>query len=91
VERDASRQLAFIFCQQQAAMGRCIVARKPGEFLIEVLEAKAEAERFCVLEEKVASLRDLSIRFRLRNPETRDCTRYPISIPPFTLSTWPLM
>lgn len=72
-------------------MGRCIVARKPGEFLIEVLEAKAEAERFCVLEEKVASLRDLSIRFRLRNPETRDCTRYPISIPPFTLSTWPLM
>jgi hypothetical protein len=31
------------------------------------------------------------MRFRLHNRETRDGTRYPISIPPFTLSTWPLM
>jgi hypothetical protein len=91
VQRHASRQLAFIFCHQQAAIRRGIATGKSGEFLVEVLEAKAEAERFSVLEEKLSRLRDLSMRFRLHNRETRDRTRYPISIPPFTLSTWPLM
>jgi hypothetical protein len=31
------------------------------------------------------------MRFCLQNRQTRDRTRYPMSIPPFTLSTCPVM
>ena len=119
VQGDAAGQFAFEFRQQKTAVGRGVVAGQSREFLIEVLEAEAEAERLRVFEEKFTSLCDLVRGCRLRNCKTFNhrghrghrgksfacfrhglppCTlcplwlkAYPISMPPFTLSTWPVM
>src|SRR2546425_9459740 len=39
VQSHASCQLAFIQSEPQAAIGWLVVARKPGQFLVEILEA----------------------------------------------------
>jgi hypothetical protein len=44
VERDATSKLPFVFGQQEAAGRRRVVSGKPGEFVVEVLKAKAKAE-----------------------------------------------
>ena len=43
VQRDTSRELAGIDCQQQAPSGRGVVTGKSGQFFVESLETKAEA------------------------------------------------
>src|SRR5207253_4164115 len=63
VQSHASCQLAFIQSEPQAAIGWLVVARKPGQFLVEILEAQAEAKRAGVFEKKLADLRDLCGRF----------------------------
>ena len=63
------------------------MARKPGELLLEILEAEIDAERLCVLQEKFPSLRDLRGRLCLNQAKTGNCPCYPISIPPLTLNT----
>src|SRR5207237_5850802 len=87
VQSQASCQLAFIQSEQQAAIGWLVVARKPGQFLIEILEAQAETKRTGVFEKEFADLRDLCGCFSFPDREPRNPVRYPISIPPFTLST----
>ena len=66
VQRHASGELVLVFGQQQSAVRRDVVARKIRQFLIEVLEAEAEAERSRVFEEKFAGLRDLRGRLGLQ-------------------------
>ena len=87
MQSHASCQLAFIQSEQQAAIGWLVVARKPGQFLIEILEAQAETKRTGVFEKEFADLRDLCGCFSFPDREPRNPVRYPISIPPFTLST----
>jgi hypothetical protein len=87
VQSHASSQFAFIQSEQQAAIGWRIVTWKSGQFLIEILEAQAEAERLRIFEEKFAGLRDLCGRFCWRYRQSRNRVRYPMSIPPFTFST----
>ena len=70
VQSDAARELAFVFGEQQAAFGWSIVAGEFGEFLVEVLEAEAEAEGLRVFEEEFAGLGDLGRGFRLRERQT---------------------
>jgi hypothetical protein len=50
MERGAGCELALVFREQQATLGRSIVARESSEFFIEVLEAEAEAEGLRVLQ-----------------------------------------
>jgi hypothetical protein len=50
VKRDAPSENAFIFGKKQAAFRRSIVARKRRKFVIEILKAQAETQRFGVLE-----------------------------------------
>jgi hypothetical protein len=83
----ASRQLPFVFRQQQTAVGRGIEARKPGKFFLKILEAEVHAERLRVLQEKFPCLGDLRGRLRLHKYKSRNCPRYPISMPPLTLNT----
>jgi len=59
VERDAARELTFIFRQQQAAFGGRVIAGQTCEFLVEILKAQAESERLGVLEKQFTSLRNL--------------------------------
>jgi hypothetical protein len=65
-----SPRVAFVFGQQQATGGRSVVAGQIGEFLIEVLEAQAEAEGLGVFEEEFAGLGDLLRRFGLSKRKT---------------------
>ena len=51
VKRDASYKFPFVFYKQQAAVGRSVLSRKLGEFLIEILKTKTEAEGLGVLKE----------------------------------------
>lgn len=87
----ASRQLPVVFRQQKAAIRWGIVARKPGKLLLKILKAQIDAERSRVLQEKFARLGDLRGRLRLHQCKSRDGVRYPISMPPLTLKTWPVM
>jgi hypothetical protein len=91
VQRDASGELAIIGRQQQAPCGRRVISGESGEFLIEALEAQAEAKRLGVFEKEFAHLRDVGGRFRLCDRQARDCARYPINMPPFTFNTCPVM
>ena len=65
VQRDATRQFASVFSQQQAAVRRGVISRKARKFLVETLKAQAEAERFSILEKKLTSLSHLGRRLRL--------------------------
>ncbi|SPF47026.1 hypothetical protein SBA1_700019 [Candidatus Sulfotelmatobacter kueseliae] len=70
MKRDATRELPFVFGQQQAAFGRTVVARQASEFLLKILEAQTEAQRLRVFEEEFKGLGDLRSRFGLSNCET---------------------
>lgn len=70
VQRHTACQCAAIFRDQQPAFRRRIISRKAGKFLIETLKAQAEAERVCILEEKLACLSDLGRRLRLVESES---------------------
>ncbi len=87
MQRHTSCELCLVIREQQSARGRHVISRKFGQFLIEVLEAKTEAERFGILEEKLTRLDDLAGRLSLRNRQSRDGVSYPMSMPPFTFST----
>jgi hypothetical protein len=91
VQGHAPCQLAFIFRQQQSSVRRRIVPGKSGEFLVEVLETEIEAKRSGIFEEKFANLRNLDGGLGWPDRKPRNGTCYPISIPPFTLSTCPVM
>ena len=65
MESDASGGSLLAQRQQQPAFRRGVVAGKSREFLIETLEAEAEAERGSVFEEEFADRGDLSWRFSL--------------------------
>ena len=67
------------------------MAGKPRQFFLEILEAEADAERLRVLLEEFAGLRYLRGRLRLQECKSGDGPRYPMSIPPFTLRTCPVM
>ena len=67
------------------------MAGKPRQFFLEILEAEADAERLRVLLEEFAGLRYLRGRLRLQERKSGDSSRYPMSIPPFTLRTCPVM
>ena len=83
----APRQLSVVFRQKKAAIRCGIVARKPSQFLLEVLKAEIDAERLRILQKQFADLCDLRSRFRLPECKSRDGPGYPMSMPPFTLST----
>jgi len=87
----AARQLPFVFRQQETAVGWGIVAGKPRKLLLKVLEAEVDAERLRVLQEKFPRLGDLRGRLDLRKCKSRNCPRYPMSMPPFTLKTCPVI
>jgi len=82
-----SRQLPLIFRQQQTSVGWGVVAGKLRKLLLKILEAKIHAERLRVLQEKLSRLGELRGRLRLHQRKPRNCPRYPISMPPLTLST----
>lgn len=63
------------------------MSRKPGKLLLKILKAEVHAERMRVLQKKFSCLRDLRGRLRLHQSQARDGPRYPMSMPPFTLST----
>ena len=67
------------------------MTRKPGKLFLEILEAKVHAERLRVLQEKFTRLCDLRRRHRLHKCQIGICSRYPMSMPPFTLKTCPVM
>jgi hypothetical protein len=67
MQRHTPCKLGFVIRQQQSALGRRVISRKFRQLLIEVLEAKTEAERSGVLEEKLTRLRNLAGRLSLRN------------------------
>ena len=54
VERNAARELIFVFGEQQAAFRGSVVAGEVGKFLVEVLKAEAETERLRILKEQFA-------------------------------------
>jgi hypothetical protein len=60
MKRDAACELAFVFGEQKSALGRSIVTGKFGEFPVEVLETKAEAEGLGILQEEFAGLGEVS-------------------------------
>src|SRR5207302_6428363 len=66
----ASGKSAVVLCEQQTAIGRGVVSRKADEFLIETLEAQAEAKRLCVFEKELACLSDVVCRFYLHQGKT---------------------
>lgn len=59
MQRNAAYRFAINFREEQPASRRRVIARKRGEFAIEVLKAQTEAERLCVLEKEFAGLRNL--------------------------------
>ena len=61
---------AFICRKQQAACWRGVVAGQAGEFLIEVLEAEAEAEGLRVFQKQLAGLGDLRGRLCMSDLKT---------------------
>ena len=52
MKRDAACYLTPILRHKKTAAGWNVVSGKSGEFLIEILEAQAEAERLGILEKK---------------------------------------
>ena len=64
---------------------------KFGKLLLKVLEAEVHTERLLVLLEKPAYLGDLRRRLRLHKYKSGNWARYPMSMPPFTLRTCPVM
>ena len=62
MQRDATRQLISILRQQQPAVRRGIISRKPGELFVEALKAETEAKRLRILEEEPTRLGHLGRR-----------------------------
>src|SRR4029077_18093995 len=65
MKRDAAGKLPGIFGQQQTAFWWRVVARKAGEFFVEILKAETKTQRLGVFEKKLSSLRDLCGRLHL--------------------------
>ena len=91
VQHNAPYQLSLVLRQQQPSLGRSVAPRQSRELLIEVLKAKTEAERMRVFEKQLPRPLDLLRAFGLRQHQPGECARYPISMPPLTLSTCPVM
>src|ERR1700687_2581288 len=70
VQSDASGELVFAGCEQKPALGRSVVTGETGQFFVEVLKAKAEAEGLRVLQEEFPGLRDLDGGFGLSKIKT---------------------
>ena len=87
----ASPQLSLILCQQKAAVGWGIVTGKPGEFFVKILKAEVHAQRVGVFQKELPRLGDLRRRLRLHKHEFGDASRYPMSMPPFTFRTCPVI
>jgi len=66
MQSNASRQMSFVFRQQQTASRRRIVAGKFRELHFEILEAEVDAERLRVLQKELAHLCNLRGSLRLR-------------------------
>ena len=81
----------MILAQQQTAVGRSIISGQFRKFLVEALETKAESQGLGVLNKQFTRLRDSCRRIVINDGEFRDGARYPMSMPPLTLSTWPVM
>ena len=58
-----------------------------GKLPLKILEAEIDPERLRILQEELSCLGDLRGRLRLRECKTRNCARYPMSMPPLTFST----
>jgi len=67
MQRDAACQLASIFCYEKPAAGWGVVSGEACEFLIEILKAQTEAERFSILDEKFTGPFNLLRRLHLRH------------------------
>ena len=91
MQSHASRQLPVVFRQQKAALRWGVVAGEPRKLWLEILKAEIDAERLGILQEQFARLRDLRGRLPLRERESRDGPRYPMSMPPFTFNTCPVI
>lgn len=55
MERDAADGLGFMIGEEQAAFWQRVLAGEIGEFLVETLEAEAEAQGLGVFEEEFAT------------------------------------
>ena len=92
MQRDATRALISILCQQQPALRRGIISRKPSELFVEALKAETKAERLSILEEELTCLGNLGRRISLQDERSQiPIPSYPINMPPFTFSTCPVM
>src|ERR1700686_4624846 len=70
VQGDAACELVFVGGEQKPTFGRSVVSGETGQFFVEVLKAKAEAEGLRVLEEEFAGLDDLCCGLDLLNGKT---------------------
>jgi len=91
MERAASGKLSVEFRDQQPPTRRCVISWQTCKFLIKVLEAETKTKRLGVFQKQLADLFDLLRRFCLLDLQPCDAANYPMSMPPFTLSTCPVM
>lgn len=89
MQRDAARKLTLGFRQQQPPIRRNVLSRQIRQLFVEILKAKAEAQRLRVLQKQLPRLLDLRRRFRWNDMES-GCL-HPINMPPLILSTCPVM
>src|SRR6185437_3031966 len=93
VQGNATGEVPAQSRQQQSSLWRSVVAGQARQFLLETLKAQVKAERRSILLKKHAGFGEMLGCDRLGDGDGRGRrrARYPIRIPPFTLSTWPVM